>query len=493
MLFTWIIPAGKQLLRTSYCYRRLHLQVPGGVRAKLTLQQINHILRLREATSADTECPPPIKTYEASQLAANFPIEDRCLEAKLLRTGGMLFAVIDGHGGPGCAQALSERLADYVSVALMDADSLQRLAGEIDSSANANSEFPIIVNRKLHPGDYIIPSQRSNHYRWLGRYVRDRVQSPPAVVDIPAQLKDAFLRLDQDISASGLETLDDNDEVVKNVSLENLSCCLSGAVVSMAYVNDCDLYMASTGDAMGIIASIDEEGIWSSQVLTAQHTHKNAQELQRLYEQHPGEESGVVVAERLLGQLYPLRAFGDCQYKWPAEQLKAILKHHMLMHMFPQNYHTPPYLTAEPEITYHRLHANNRFILLSSDGLFDFLNDESATKLVTEHMSGRRALQPFSVPPNSGATLAELNLRLKKRMIAQSKKPDDANVATHVIRHALGRSETGLDMNKLSRTLSASVEEARYQRDDMTVQIAFFDKDYLRLFSPMETGNRSKE
>jgi pyruvate dehydrogenase phosphatase len=140
------------------------------------------------------------------------------------------------------------------------------------------------------------------------------------------------------------------------------------------------------------------------------------------------------------------------------------------------------------QIIHHRLQGNNKFMLLSSDGLFDFLDEESASKLVIEHMGGRRALQPFAVAANSGVTLGELNVRLKKRMIAQARKPDDANVATHVIRHALGGTEIGLDIGKLSRALSASVEEARYQRDDMTVQVVFFDSDYLRMFSPMETS-----
>ena len=148
-----------------------HTQPPGGLKAKLTTQQINHILRLREATSTDIDVPPSIKRYwlidwlsdcliefpvahcgmrwldcliacsfESSQLAANFPIEDRCFEARLLRNGGMVFSVIDGHGGPGCGQALSERLADYVSVALMDVESLERLSKEIDASLASNSE-----------------------------------------------------------------------------------------------------------------------------------------------------------------------------------------------------------------------------------------------------------------------------------------------------------------------------------------------------------------
>lgn len=124
----------------------IHTQTPGGLQTKLTTQQINHILRLREASSADVDPPAPIKSFEASQLAANFPIEDRCIEAKLLRTGGILFAVIDGHGGPGCAQALSERLADYVSVALMDAEHLQRFAKEMEESLAKKSE----VRRAFH-------------------------------------------------------------------------------------------------------------------------------------------------------------------------------------------------------------------------------------------------------------------------------------------------------------------------------------------------------
>ena len=66
-------------------------------------------------------------------------------------------------------------------------------------------------------------------------------------------------------------------------------------------------------------------------------------------------------------------------------------------------------------------------MLLSSDGLFDFLDERGASELVIEHMSGRRALQPFVVTPHS--TLAELNVRLKKRALAQSKKPDDGITA----------------------------------------------------------------
>lgn len=163
-------------------------------------------------------------------------------------------------------------------------------------------------------------------------------------------MREAFLRLDGDLSSCGLQTLEHTEELVENVNLENLSACLSGAVVCAAYVNDCDLYIASTGDCTGMVANVDDEGQWSTETLSVHHTHKNVAEVKKIYADHPGEEANVIVAERLLGQLYPLRAFGDCQYKWPTDELKGILKHHQLMHLFPPGYLTPPYLTAEPEV-----------------------------------------------------------------------------------------------------------------------------------------------
>lgn len=38
------------------------------------------------------------------------------------------------------------------------------------------------------------------------------------------------------------------------------------------------------------------------------------------------------------------------------------------------NYHTPPYLTARPEITHHRLTPRDRFLVIASDGLWDLVS-----------------------------------------------------------------------------------------------------------------------
>lgn len=74
--------------------------------------------------------------------------------------------------------------------------------------------------------------------------------------------------------------------------------------------------------------------------------------------------------ERLLGLLMPFRAFGDVKFKWSIELQKRVLESgpdqlHENEHtkFIPPNYHTPPYLTAEPEITYHKLRPQDRFLV----------------------------------------------------------------------------------------------------------------------------------
>lgn len=71
--------------------------------------------------------------------------------------------------------------------------------------------------------------------------------------------------------------------------------------------------------------------------------------VKRLRSAHPIAESTTILrAGRLLGELYPLRAFGDVRYKWPAELQKTVLE--PLGDTAPQGLLTPPYLTALPEV-----------------------------------------------------------------------------------------------------------------------------------------------
>lgn len=162
--------------------------------------------------------------------------------------------------------------------------------------------------------------------------------------------------------------------------------------------------------------------------LSKDHNSQNLSELERIRAQHPPTERDTVVTDdRLLGvryglteQIYkkktlfdyvrviffllsyfqvlmPLRAFGDVRFKWSLELQQSILAglesgvdldSLNLYQYTPPNYLTPPYLEVTPEITYHKLRPQDRFLILGTDGLWDEFTSEEAVRLVGEHLSG---------------------------------------------------------------------------------------------------------
>lgn len=109
---------------------------------------------------------------------------------------------------------------------------------------------------------------------------------------------------------------------------------------------------------------------------------------------------------RLLGELYPLRAFGDVRYKWPMNLQRVVLE--PLGVPPPSHLHTPPYLTALPEVFYHKLTANDRFLVLASDGLWEWLDPDTVVRLVNDHTLGAQTLSLYQ--PQTGQTLGEVGL-----------------------------------------------------------------------------------
>lgn len=59
-------------------------------------------------------------------------------------------------------------------------------------------------------------------------------------------------------------------------------------------------------------------------------------------------------------------------------------------------------------------------------------------------------------------------------------KPTDRNGATHLIRHALGGTDYGIEHSKLSHILSLPPDVVRLFRDDMTVTVIYFNQDVVR-------------
>ncbi|KAF9045851.1 phosphatase 2C-domain-containing protein, partial [Rhodocollybia butyracea] len=112
-------------------------------------------------------------------------------------------------------------------------------------------------------------------------------------------------------------------------------------------------------------------------VLSSDQNGHNAKEVERLEREHPGEK--VVENGRVMGWGMA-RAFGDAAYKWSVD-VQRELHERYLGDRVRENMKTPPYLTAEPEITTTRIRKGD-FLIMASDGLWDCLTSDEAVGLV---------------------------------------------------------------------------------------------------------------
>lgn len=229
-----------------------------------------------------------------------------------------------------------------------------------------------------------------------------------------------------------------------------------------------------------ILGVATETNSWVAKKLTLEHNTYNQAEVERILKEHPHNESSTVIKmERLLGQLAPLRAMGDFRYKWSKEIMMNVVVKYFGEHMVPPNYYTPPYLSAKPDVIYHRLTPRDKFLILATDGLWDLISPLQVVRLVGEHMSGKVTLSPLKLPRRN-MKLSDINEMLLQRKEGLKTKPKDTNAATHLIRNALGGTEYGIDHGKLSQLLTLPEDVVRVFRDDITITVVYFDSEYLR-------------
>ena len=164
-------------------------------------------------------------------------------------------------------------------------------------------------------------------------------------------------------------------EKPSDVHMKTLTVALSGCVAVVVHIDGNMLHVASTGDCSAVVGSLSENDTWVAKKLTTEHNSDNQDEINRILSEHPGEKArDIIKGDRLLGILAPLRAFGDYKFKWPAKQIEEVLgpplsrgrksSNSKQPPAVPPNYKTPPYLTATPEITAHKLTARDKVILL---------------------------------------------------------------------------------------------------------------------------------
>lgn len=168
----------------------------------LSPPQVNSILKANEYSfkvpEFDGKNVSAVMGFESNQLPANAPIEDRRSAATCLQTRGMLLGVFDGHAGCACAQALSERLFNYIAVSLLPHNTLCELEAAVE---NGRALSPILQWHK-HPNDYFSREAQTLYFNSLRTYWQELIDltSPGETPDTHEALLNAFKRLDNDIS-----------------------------------------------------------------------------------------------------------------------------------------------------------------------------------------------------------------------------------------------------------------------------------------------------
>ncbi|XP_061077114.1 pyruvate dehydrogenase [acetyl-transferring]-phosphatase 2, mitochondrial-like [Conger conger] len=450
---------------------------------QLTPAQINGILRTNEQAVSIPEFDgrglSAVLKFESNQLPANTPNEDRRSAATCLQTKGMMFGVFDGHGGYACAQAVSERLLYYVAVALMSQGSLE----EVEDAIETLRPVPPILQWYKHHNDYNFRESASLYLEHLRVFWQELLESEEHGEGMSPRdaLDYAFRRLDEDISLEAQVPLDSG--LMRNTALQ---VAFAGSTACVAHVDTEGVHVANTGDCRAVLGAQEEDGSWTALPLSRDHNALNAAELDRVRSQHPRSERRTVVTdERLLGILMPLRAFGDMRFKWSRELQQSVLESGCdleslnIYQYTPPNYLTPPYLEAAPELAYHRLRPQDRFLILASDGLWDMLGSQEAVRLVAEHLTGVHLQAPLSARERQ-MNLGQMHSLLLQRR-ARAVPAIDPNSATHLIRHALGTNEYGeVEQERLSAMLALPEDLARMYRDDITVTIVYFNSNLIK-------------
>lgn len=378
--------------------------------------------------------------YDLVQVPSNNPIEDDHVE-KIVQipqnvaptsdgaaaSDWMFWGVFDGHSGWTTSARLRQKLVAYVT-----------------------RELTTVYRSAFSDPQITIPS-------------------PDAIDDA---IKQGFVKLDYDIVHKSVEEA--FSKKTKAASTEILAPALSGSCALLSYYDTSSklFRVACTGDSRAVLGRKGPSGRWTATPLSEDQTGGTPSEIARLRKEHPGEPE-VTLHGRILGGLEPSRAFGDASYKW-AKDLQAYIHSKFFGRSSSSRLKTPPYVTAEPIVTTTKIQPENGdFVVLATDGLWEMLTNEEVVGLVGQWIEKQKTtdrpglLSWSALTGRSNKTLPvdrlgsgpeseqgqRAPIRQKQWSVTQGDErfvTEDRNVATHLVRNALGGNDSDMVCSLLS-------------------------------------------
>ncbi|GLE10988.1 hypothetical protein PINS_up023280, partial [Pythium insidiosum] len=326
---------------------------------------------------AAIDVPSRATRFSCATYKANFPIEDR-YDVQTFPDGDVFALVLDGHGG--------WQVSEYGRKSLIE--NVRKEVQHLQPKSKATPQN----NPQDADGAAETPELSRHH--------------------IASAIQRGFTRTDRDLMAKVSEAF--------QLGFGAVGRC--GSCALMVYVRGTTLHVANAGDIRAVLGRKPaSSSSWigggssasASQPLIAvplsQDQNAMAKsEQERLRREHPGEDN-VVVCRRpdscyVKGALQPTRALGDFALKYsefngpPYVQGDRSAGRHIAAP------YSPPYITAVPEVRTHELHDDDQFVIIGSDGVWDFLSNDEAVQVVREQLEK-------GTPELAGRALVERTLR----------------------------------------------------------------------------------
>eukprot|EP00245_Coleochaete_scutata_P005701 TRINITY_DN19459_c0_g1_i1.p1 TRINITY_DN19459_c0_g1~~TRINITY_DN19459_c0_g1_i1.p1 ORF type:complete len:511 (+),score=60.88 TRINITY_DN19459_c0_g1_i1:394-1926(+) len=251
---------------------------------------------------------------------------------------------------PGCAGVDEEPVSCRVAC--------QSWAGQKNGIKKANQDaycFMRSVDRRFLVFGVFDGHGTNGHH--VARFVKENLpqcllKQPTVLLNPGLAFTEAFAAVDRSLESS-------------------VECSVSGTTAVMAQIQERTLTLAWAGDSRAVIGKTGDDGIMEALPLSIDHKPDVKAEKQRIVE-----NNGRV--DRLLDQ------FGDEVGPYRVWLRNApILGLAMSRSLGDVLAHTVG-VSAEPEICTYNLTSQDRFLILASDGVWEFISSEEAVKIVSD-------------------------------------------------------------------------------------------------------------
>lgn len=273
-------------------------------------------------------------------------------------------AIYDGFNGRDAADFLAGTLYDTIGyhLNLLDLELEQAVVKASDSS-NANDKH--------------IPYVHGDDNCFVRRDSFVEVEKSCGLIKerVLGSLQRALVQAENDFLHMVEQEMEDRPDLVS-----------VGSCVLVVLLHGKNLYVLNIGDSRAVLATCGEysdmnsdDGLLAVQLSDA-HTVDNEEEKNQLLQDHPHDPS-IIVGGKVKGKLKVTRALGVgyLKKKHMNDVLMGILQVRNLL--------SPPYISVEPSLKVHEISDCDHFVVLGSDGLFDFFSNEEIVKLVRSHIS----------------------------------------------------------------------------------------------------------